>query len=134
MADEGDSKNELKQIEYIQVSEDWRHRDSLTWQMPTALVVAGGVLIAEAFNLPDQNVWLRPYILLAAFGLAASLTVALWQNLDLQRKNRTLIQKLYPGTERFGFARLGSGLLLALSTLMSVFLAVVAGLAMFGQV
>ncbi len=36
--------------EYEQVSEDWRHRDNLTWQLPSILLVVGGVALGTAFD------------------------------------------------------------------------------------
>ncbi len=43
--------NEGEKIEYEQLSADWRHRDSLTWQMPAVLLVIAGVLVGEGFGL-----------------------------------------------------------------------------------
>ena len=114
--------NDDERVEYEQLSADWRHRDSLTWQLPTVLVAAGGVLVAEAFNLKEDLVWLKSSLLLGGFLLSASLTVALLQNLSLQQKNQEAIKRINPNTVRFGFTRIGSGILLSLSFLMTVFI------------
>jgi len=37
--------------EYNQISEDWRHRDKLTWQLPSVVIVIGSALTAAAFTL-----------------------------------------------------------------------------------
>ena len=126
--------NDDERIEYEQLSEDWRHRDSLTWQIPTLLVAAGGVLVTEAFKLPSAVEWLKPLLLSGGFLLSASLTVALWQNLRLQKENRKTIKRLNPNTDRVGFPRIGSGMLLILSCLVTVFLGTVTLLAWTGIV
>ncbi len=38
-------------LEYNQISADWRHRNNLTWQIPSVVVVIGGALITTAFAL-----------------------------------------------------------------------------------
>ena len=40
-----------EKVEYEQISEDWRHRDNFTWQIPSVIVVIGGALIAAALTL-----------------------------------------------------------------------------------
>ncbi len=115
--------NELEKVRYEQASEDWRHRDQLTWQTPAILVVVGGLLVAEAFKLPaDGPSWVRNALLLFAFGLSISLTLALSQNLVLQGKDRKIIETIDPETERFGFLKIGSLALLILSIAISIFL------------
>jgi len=126
--------NDDERVEYEQLSADWRHRDSLTWQIPTVLVAVGGVLVAEAFKLPSAVEWLKPFLLLGGFLLSASLTVALWQNLRLQKGNQETIKRLNPNTNRVGFPRIGSGMLLILSCLMTVFLGTVTLLVWTGNV
>lgn len=37
-----DAQERLAREEYIQESNDWRHRDVLTWQLPSILVGVGG--------------------------------------------------------------------------------------------
>jgi len=117
--------NDNEKMEYEQASEDWRHRDSLTWQMPTVLVTAGGVLVVEAIKLLNTHSLLTKLIITLAFLLSFSLTVALRQNLKLQGLDRKIIESVFPETKRFGFLKWGSCMLLGLSIIMSIFLAVV---------
>ena len=35
---------------YKQLSEDWRMRDRMTWQMPSYLVVIGGILLISLYS------------------------------------------------------------------------------------
>ena len=44
-----DRMSGFKKIEYEQLSQDWRHRDILTWQLPSVLVIGTGILVGEAF-------------------------------------------------------------------------------------
>ncbi len=125
--------DELEKVRYEQASEDWRHRDQLTWQMPAILVVVGGLLVAEAFKLPDDAPsWVRDALLLFAFGLSISLTLALSQNLILQGKDRKIIETIDPKTKRFGFLKLGSFALLILSIAISIFLGWLCWSSIFG--
>ena len=79
--------DDRQKLEYEQALEDWRHRDTLTWQMPAVLAVVGGVVVAEAFKLPvGTPIYIRHVLLLFALGLAFSLTIALTQNICLQQK------------------------------------------------
>ena len=107
----------LRVTEYEQLSADWRHRDSLTWQMPAALLVIAGVLVAEGFGLLDNKV--NPWVAEAVFAFAAAfavvLNIALQQNLDLQGKNGKSAKAINPCTQRFGFSRHGSWSLFGLS-------------------
>jgi uncharacterized protein (DUF427 family) len=119
----GAALDDLTKLVYEQASADWRHRDQLTWQMPAVLVVVGGVLVAEAYKLPNEvPFWVRDILLLFAFTLSVSLFVALSQNLLLQRKNRIIIKDINPQTERVGFVRLGSFLLWLLTLAITSFL------------
>jgi hypothetical protein len=114
-----------EKLEYEQASEDWRHRDSLTWQIPTVLVAAGGVLVAEAVELQEKHPLLANVLITFAFLLAFSLTAALGQNLIIQAKDRKIIESFPPKTKRFEFCKCGSWLLFVLSICMTIFLAVV---------
>lgn len=123
-----------QKLEYEQASEDWRHRDTLTWQMPAVLVVVGGVVVAEAFKLPAGTpIYIRHVLLLFALGLAVSLTIALTQNIYLQGKSCELIKTLNSETKRFEFKRFGSWALLILSWVISIFLGVLCWLSFFGN-
>ena len=73
--------------EYNQISQDWRHRDNLTWQIPSIIVAIGGGLIAGAFGLKIDSRYIcivRPILLGFGALLAFCLTFALAQNLWYQ--------------------------------------------------
>ena len=73
--------------EYNQISEDWRHRDKLTWQLPSVVVVIGSALTAAAFTLNIDLQYLyviRPILLLFGGFLSLCLTFALKENLWYQ--------------------------------------------------
>jgi hypothetical protein len=121
-----------QKLEYEQASEDWRHRDTLTWQMPAVLVVVGGVVVAEAFQLTGKpESYVRHGLLLFAFCLACCLTIALRQNINLQKKGRDIIKALNPCTKRFCFEMRGSNSLLILSWVISISLGVLSCLSFF---
>lgn len=124
---------EWDEIVYKQSSQDWRHRDVLTWQYPAVLVLVGGILVARAFGLQGELSWLRTVLLGIALGLAICLSAALTQNMSLQDKNRDICEKIYEKhsapnrtyyqhTARFTFNRIGSGFLLIFSWAMCVVL------------
>ena len=122
-----------KRTEYEQVSDDWRHRDVLTWQLPAVMVVVGGVLVAEA--LGEEISWpIRNVMLLFAFALAVCLTLALKQNLKLQEEGREIAKCLYPQTQRFDFRKKGSRQLLVLSLSVCVFLGIVFLASLLGSI
>jgi hypothetical protein len=112
-------------VEYNQISEDWRHRDNLTWQIPSVIVVIGGALIAAAFTLNIEPC-IRPVLLGFALLLSLCLTIALGQNLELQNLNgkqlKNLSKKIGKETQRVNFAMIGSYLLFILCILISGFL------------
>lgn len=73
--------------EYNQISEDWRHRDKLTWQLPSVIVVIGSASMAAAFTLNIDLQYLyviRPILLLFGGFLSLCLTFALKENLWYQ--------------------------------------------------
>ena len=75
------------EIDYNQISNDWRHRDNLTWQIPSVILVVGGVLIAAAFGSNLDPEWSNTVRrLLLGFGAFFSLmlSIALRQNLWYQ--------------------------------------------------
>jgi hypothetical protein len=86
-----------EEVEYEQISEDWRHRDNLTWQIPSVIVVIGGALIAAAFTLNIKPFIIRPVLLgLGAF-LSLCLTYALAQNLWYQMGSGEALIKIANG-------------------------------------
>ena len=48
---------DFDQIEYEQLSQDWRHRDLLTWRFPSFLILVEGILVAQAFRLSEEHPW-----------------------------------------------------------------------------
>lgn len=120
--------NGFVKIEYEQLSQDWRHRDVLTWQFPSVLILVGGVLVAQAFNLSREHPWIQSVLLSFGAGLAICLTVALRQNLKLQQANKdaimALLKRANEESTRFGFRRRGSCLLLAFSGIVCIVLIV----------
>lgn len=115
---------DFDQIEYEQTSQDWRHRDVLTWQLPSVLVIVGGILVARAFDLPKTAPpWIKNVLLGFTAFLALCLTAALLQNLILQNRNVKNLKLLSnEKTQRFNFRRIGSWLFFALSLLLCIFL------------
>ncbi len=88
------------EIEYNQISADWRHRDNLTWQIPSVIVVVGGALVTAAFGLDIDHEWLYTIrLILLAFGASFSLTlsIALGQNLRYQVGSESALEKLLSG-------------------------------------
>ena len=111
------------QIEYQELSADWRHRDTLTWQMPAVIVAVVGLLVSQGFKLigdvASVIVWT---IFIFATGFASCLTVALGQNLLIQSKNASSLKSIYGNTTRFAFLPIGSISLLVLCILLTGFL------------
>jgi hypothetical protein len=88
------------EIEYNQISADWRHRDNLTWQIPSVIVAVGGALVTAAFGLKIDHEWLYTIrLILLAFGASFSLTlsIALGQNLRYQVASESALEKLLSG-------------------------------------
>ena len=114
------SDEEFTQLEYEQASEDWRHRDNLTWQIPAVLVAVAGFVVSEVFGASNLSPnWIRPGMLAIAATLGVLLSVALIQNLKLQRKSKDIIKSLHD-TERLEFPLMGSNLLIILSWGVSI--------------
>ncbi len=110
-----------EKIEYQELSADWRHRDSLTWQMPAVIVAVVGLLASRGFELISV---VAPVIVWTIFifttGFAFCLTVALGQNLFIQGEGSRKMKSLCGKTERFDFPRIGSFLLFALCVVLTV--------------
>ncbi len=84
---------------YEQLSEDWRHRDQLTWQLPSVLVAVSGALITTVFQFEDSLGDIRFVLLWAGVIFAALLTTALGQNLYYQTVTEDLIQATEHGAQ-----------------------------------
>ncbi len=84
--------------EYTEISTDWRHRDNLTWQIPSLLsAIAGGLVVAAyTIDLPatEDLRCIRLVILGIAAGLSACLTFALGQNLRYQVGSGIALEQL----------------------------------------
>lgn len=129
------SMKDFDKIEYEQISQDWRHRDVLTWQIPAVLVVVGGFLVAQAFDMsPTAPSWIKNGLLLFAAALAVCLTAALGQNLILQEIDAQNLKRIYSQTQRVCFRRTGSWLLFGLSVVVSVVLIVLLFLSLIGKI
>lgn len=75
-------------IEYQELSADWRHRDILTWQIPTVIAAVTGFLVSKGFELIGHaNPLIIQVFFILATGFAFCSTVALWQNLRIQKKH-----------------------------------------------
>ena len=75
----GKINNELER-EYREISTDWRHRDNLTWQLPSIIIIIGGTLVAAAFLFeidPQYLILIRSTLLLFDALLSLCLTLAL---------------------------------------------------------
>lgn len=86
--------------EYKEISEDWRHRDNLTWQIPSIIVAIGGALIVAAFALdidPKHLCIIRPILLGFGAFLSLCLTFALAQNLWYQVGSGEALEKIING-------------------------------------
>lgn len=76
--------NEDKEKEIL---EYWRHRDSLTWQLPAFLVLVTGVLLIGAYTLNISQEWesiIRIVVLGLAWFFSLSILIMLSQNLYYQ--------------------------------------------------
>lgn len=62
--------------------EDWRHRDRLTWQIPSVVVAVGGLLVAAAFAANNEVV--KAFLLGFGIALSSFMTTMLAQNLYYQ--------------------------------------------------
>ena len=78
----------IEKGEYAQISDDWRHRDNLTWQIPSVIVVIAGATLVAAFKLDIDPQYLlyavRAGLLFLALSLSSCLTYALNQNIWYQ--------------------------------------------------
>ena len=84
------------EIEYIQISQDWRHRDNLTWQLPSLIVAIGGAVIAAAFTL-DMTPLIKAVLLGFGAFLSLCLNFALKENLHYQVGSGEALTKIVKG-------------------------------------
>lgn len=82
--------------DYEQLSEDWRHRDQLTWQVPSVLVAVSGALITAVFQF-DKLADVRNYLLWGGLLFAGLLSIALGQNLYYQTVAEDLMDAIKNG-------------------------------------
>ena len=66
------NEKELKQIEYEQLCEDWRHRDSMLWQSLAVAITLTGIIFGVA--LREDISWMSRFVL---FGTALILNCVL---------------------------------------------------------
>ena len=89
--------------EYNEISTDWRHRDNLTWQIPSLLSAIAGGLVAAAYTIdlqsPENLFRVRLVLLGIAAGLSVCLTFALGQNLRYQIGSSIALEHLRQGVE-----------------------------------
>jgi hypothetical protein len=57
------TEKELKQAEYEQICEDWRHRDSMLWQSLAVAITLTGAVFVAAFNKDIEKPWMFRTIL-----------------------------------------------------------------------
>lgn len=87
-------------MEYEEISNDWRHRDNLTWQIPSLLSAIAGGLVAAAYTVnlsAEHQHGIRLMLLGFAAGLSICLTFALGQNLLYQLGSGRALELLREG-------------------------------------
>jgi len=95
------SKAELKRIEYEQICEDWRHRDSMLWQSLAVSVTLTGAVFVAVFNKDIQNPWLfRTILFLLASLLNCVLMVKISKDHYYQLGSSDLLFRLESGKLR----------------------------------
>ena len=82
---------------YAEISKDWRHRDNLTWQLPTVLfaftiaIYAGVIRIAESNNL---CVFLLPVLYFIGCIVSLAFVIMLGQNLWYQLGSTFFLKRI----------------------------------------
>jgi hypothetical protein len=99
-----------RRLEYQEASEDWRHRDRLTWQMPPVVMAALGLVFGQVYigTFAPGDEWIRVAILVVIALSSGGLVLTLKQNLSLQNQSREIITSIYRDSGRLGFAKVGS--------------------------
>ncbi len=82
--------------DYEQLSADWRHRDQLTWQLPSVLVAVSGALITIVYQF-NNLAHVGNYLLWGGLLFAGLLTIALGQNLYFQTVAEDLMDAIRSG-------------------------------------
>jgi len=96
-----DNGNGISDSELLrQCWEDWRHFDSLIWQIPSLSVAIVGGLLAIAYYAIQETTERGLVILLAALFLLV-MTLALYKHRYFQEKRTTIIMKLWPKNRDF---------------------------------
>ncbi|MEE9442223.1 MAG: hypothetical protein V3V99_06105 [candidate division Zixibacteria bacterium] len=84
--------------DYEQLSDDWRHRDQVTWQLPSVLVAVSGALIAAVLQFDKLTcAGVRDYLLWGGLLFAGLLSIALGQNLYFQTVAEDLMDAIKNG-------------------------------------
>lgn len=84
--------------DYAQLSEDWRHRDQLTWQLPSVLVAVSGALITVVIQFDELKcTGVGDYLLWGGLIFAGLLSIALGQNLYFQTVAEDLMDAIKKG-------------------------------------
>lgn len=77
--------------DFNQFYEDWRHRDRLTWQIPSVVVVIGGAIIIGAYA--SGLCWqIRALVFVLGQFFATTMTVMLAQNLYYQWRDQMYVE------------------------------------------
>jgi uncharacterized membrane protein YfcA len=84
---------------YDQLAADWRHRDQLTWQLPSVLIAVSGALISAVYGVDNLPPDVKTFLLAAGSVFTALLTIALGQNLYYQTVGEVLMDKIADGSE-----------------------------------
>lgn len=85
------------EVKYTQISEDWRNRDNLTWQIPSVLVVIGGILIVSIYGKSEICSPVRDLLLWIGAIFSGILTITLGQNLYFQTVGEDLMDQISQG-------------------------------------
>lgn len=88
------SNEEFCKEEYKQLSEDWRSRDRMTWQMPAFLVVIGGLLLVSAFSQLGNDPTVKNMILSIGMLFSWITTTFLTRNIYLQGLGQKLLKEI----------------------------------------
>jgi hypothetical protein len=80
--------------EYKQLSEDWRNRDRMAWQIPAFLVAIGGASIISAFSDLGDNPIVRNAILVIGLLFNWVFTIFLTRNTYLQGLGMGLLKDI----------------------------------------